>query len=412
MIQALDTLDARLARNRAAPGWRHLVASALCATALMAGCGGGSDGVGTGGTGNTDSFSSGRIAGFGSVIVNGVRFDDSAARVSDDDDASHDRGDLKLGMTVDLSAGAVSTDASSGSSTAVARSIQFHSEIKGPVDTVDAAAGTLQVLGQTVTIDGATVFDGVAGGLAGIAPGALVEVYALFDATNRLFKATRIEAKVTLAEFRLRGLVANLDTTAHTFTLGGATVSYAGLAASTLPALADGALVKVKLQPVQQAGVWIATQLKAGGRAVPDAARSEVEGIVTELASLASFRVGGVPVNASGASFDDGNAAILANGARVEVHGAVVGGVLVATRVEFKRPDGDDVEIELHGAIDSADAAAKTFVLRGQTVRWSDATRIDDGSGASLVAGAQVEVRGSLATGGTQVIATRIKLAH
>ena len=394
-----------------APGWRHLLVSALCAAALMAGCGG-SDGVGTGGTGNTDSFSSGRIAGFGSVIVNGVRFDDGAAQVSDDDDVSHDRGDLKLGMTVDLSAGAISTDAASGASSAVARSIRFHSEIKGPVDAVDAAAGTLQVLGQTVTVDGATVFDGITGGLAGVAPGALVEVYALFDATNRLFKATRIEAKATLAEFRLRGVVADLDPTARTFTLGGATISYAGLAAATLPALTNGALVKVKLQPLQQAGVWIATQLKTGARAVPDAARSEVEGIVTDLASLSSFRVDGVLVNASGASFEDGNAAVLANGARVEVHGAVVNGVLVATRVEFKRPDGDDLEIELHGAIDSADAAAKTFVLRGQTVRYGDATRIDDGSAASLVAGAQVEVRGSLAAGGAQVVASRIKLAH
>ena len=395
-----------------APGWRHLLVSALCAAALMAGCGGGSDGVGTGGTGNTDSFSSGRIAGFGSVIVNGVRFDDGAAHVSDDDDVSHDRGDLKLGMTVDLSAGAISTDAASGASSAVARSIQFHSEIKGPVDAVDAAAGTLQVLGQTVTVDDATVFDGIAGGLAGVAPGGLVEVYALFDATNRLFKATRIEAKATLAEFRLRGVVAGLDPTARTFTLGGATISYAGLAVATLPALTNGALVKVKLQSLQQAGVWIATQLKTGARAVPDAARSEVEGIVTDLASLSSFRVDGVLVNAGGASFEDGNAAILANGARVEVHGAVVNGVLVATRVEFKRPDGDDLEIELHGAIDSADAAAKTFVLRGQTVRYDDATRIDDGSAASLVAGAQVEVRGSLAAGGAQVVASRIKLAH
>lgn len=412
MIHALDAIDTRLARTRATAGWRHLVASALCATALMAGCGGSSDGVGTGGTGNTDSFSSGRIAGFGSVIVNGVRFDDSTARVSDDDDAAHDRGDLKLGMTVDLSAGAVSIDAASGASSGVARSIQFHSEIKGPVEAVDAAAGSLQVLGQSVAVDDATVFDGIVGGLAGVAPGALVEVYALFDATNRVFKATRIEAKATLAEFRLRGLVARLDTTARTFMIGGASISYAGLPAATLPTLADGALVKVKLQPVQQSEVWIATQLKSGARAVPDAARSEVEGIVTDLASLASFRVNGVPVDASGASFEDGSAAVLANGAHVEVHGAVVAGVLVATRVEFKRPDGDDVEIELHGAIVSADAAAKTFVLRGQTVRWSDATRIDGGDAAALVAGAQVEVRGSLATGGVQVLATRIKLAR
>ena len=44
-------------------------------TALLGGCGGG---VGSEGTG---SFASGTISGFGSIIVNGVHFDERAAQV-------------------------------------------------------------------------------------------------------------------------------------------------------------------------------------------------------------------------------------------------------------------------------------------------------------------------------------------
>ena len=55
---------------------------ALWLALLLTGCGGG---VESGGTGATPaSFASGPITGFGSVIVNGVRFDDSKAVVTDD----------------------------------------------------------------------------------------------------------------------------------------------------------------------------------------------------------------------------------------------------------------------------------------------------------------------------------------
>jgi len=53
---------------------------AACA-ALAASCGGGVDSGGTGAP--ISSYASGPITGFGSVIVNGVRFDDRSATVRD-----------------------------------------------------------------------------------------------------------------------------------------------------------------------------------------------------------------------------------------------------------------------------------------------------------------------------------------
>ena len=99
--------------------WRVLAALAPIAL-LLAACG-----VDSGGTGETAKTSSeGRIAGFGSVIVNGIRFDDSQASIVDDDGVAHVSSELKLGMVVD-----VEGELQGNSGNGVARSIQFGNEI-------------------------------------------------------------------------------------------------------------------------------------------------------------------------------------------------------------------------------------------------------------------------------------------
>src|SRR5207248_7856990 len=82
--------------------------------------------------------------------------------------------------------------------------------------------------------------------------------------------STRIELKTVLAEFKLRGVVASLDTNAKTFVIGAATIGYAGVAATDLPALANGLLVRVTLQPAQQGGVWIDRKSVVEGKCVDD----------------------------------------------------------------------------------------------------------------------------------------------
>ena len=79
-----------------------------------------------------------------------------------------------------------------------------------------------------------------------------------------------------------------------------------------------------------------------------------------------------MPVDASSASFPDGTAGIVA-GARVEVSGTIVEGVLVATPVELERTAmGGDMRsrmpFEFHGAISGLDTGSKTFALRDMTI--------------------------------------------
>ncbi len=123
--------------------------------ATLAACGGG-DGGGTSTTSGQTSFTSGAISGFGSVIINGIRFDDSAATVSNDDDSTQSKDNLKLRTMAEIEGSSVSTDVS-GARHGEASKIRFGSEIVGPVSSVGTA--NLIVLGQTVNVTATTVFD-------------------------------------------------------------------------------------------------------------------------------------------------------------------------------------------------------------------------------------------------------------
>ncbi|MBC7956591.1 MAG: hypothetical protein H7Y33_12070 [Cytophagales bacterium] len=380
--------------------WRALAALALT-VGLTVSCGG----VDSGGTGQTvQTSSSGRISGFGSVIVNGVRFDDAQAAIVDDEGLARVRADLKLGMVVDVE-GEVHGNSGNG----VARRIQFGNEIAGPVQAVDTAASRLTVLGQVVQVDVDTLFSGYNRGLADAVAGDLVEVFAFYDTNTAVYMATRIERKTSLASFKLRGRISGLSNTS--FALGGALIDYSSIAPPALPRLANGLSVRVSLQTLPVAGRWVATSVHTSQRNFPDTSDAELEGFIGSFVSAASFQVGGVLVDASGPGVDFRHGSInqLANGTRVEVEGQIRNGVLVARQVDFKRGGGGDQEFELHGAIESVNATARSFVLRGVTVAYDTGTAFSGGTAANLVVGAQLEAKGAPSPGGAGLQASRIK---
>jgi hypothetical protein len=406
--------------------WRSMATLAVAAVVVSA-CGGGVDSGGTGGP--AQSYAAGPISGFGSIIVNGVRYVDSAARVIDEDGVQRSRSELALGMTVGIEAGPIVHDESSDAATAVARQIRFGSAIRGPVQAIDVAASTVTVLGQRVKVDADTVFAGVEG-LSGLGAGALLEVHALLDTGSGTYTATRIQLRTAFAEYRLRGVVSRLDLAAKTFSIGGARISFAGVLPQDLSQLAEGAVVRVKLLPVQQGDTWVLSKAAIGQPSIPEGTEAEVEGLVGEFSSLGAFKVDGVPVDASGpgVEFKHGTSAQVAEGVRIEVEGQVQNGVIVARKVNIKKTgasddDGDDDDdgsandeddddgkrFTLHGTIESLDASQASFVLRGTTVVHDSATKFVRGSAANLQAGAEVEVKGVLTQHGTQLRATRIR---
>ncbi|MDP2006205.1 MAG: DUF5666 domain-containing protein [Rubrivivax sp.] len=392
--------SARPARQPALRGLLATALSLLSAVALVVGCGGG---VGSGGTG---SFASGPITGFGSVIVGGVRFDDSGAQVEDLDGLRRSRDDLRLGMTVEIDSSAVSAGAAGA--TATATRIRFESEISGLVGLVDLAGGSFTLLGQRVTVDAATVFDeAIAGGLAGLGVGQPVEVYAVFDAAQQRYRATRVEPAALALGLRLRGPVLELNTAAQTLRVGGASYSYA--AASGVPAaLAVGQFVRLRLEAeLQPTPRWVVRSFGTALQPLADADGVKVEGLITAYTSPSAFNVNGRAVDASGV-VPGGSLGV---GVRVEVEGNLRNNVLRATRVVVK--SDDDVigrGFELDGMISARNAGGTSFVLRGVTVNTTRSDlRYDDGSAADLLVGRRVEVRGVLSADRRSVDATRIR---
>lgn len=387
-------------------GWRTRLSLGLAAAgtllALIAGCGGG---VGSGGTG---TYAAGPITGFGSIIVGGVRYDDSGATVLDDDDLARSSSELRLGMTVAIDSDAVRSDGSQRSATA--SRVRIGSELVGPVTAVDVASGRFTMLGQTVRVAVDTVFDErLARGLSGLAAGQPLEVFGLYDAAHARYDATRIAPRAALAAWTVRGPVAALDTVARTLRLGSATFAYGG--AANLPAdLAVGRLVRLRLLTAPDAqGHYVVASFGTGVRPPEDREGAELEGLVTAYTSPTSFQVNGLAVDASSASFPDGTAG-LGLGSRVEVKGALRDGVLRAHSVGVETDTSvGDRGFEFKGAIGAVDAQARTFVVREQTISWARPDlRLENGSLADLVVGRSVEVKARSSADRTLVEATRI----
>lgn len=370
-------------RTLAVPG--AAVLASVLGPGLLAACGGGG---GDDASAATGAYTSGPITGLGSIIVGGIRFEDDSARVLDDDDGSHDRSALQLGMVVEVQSSSIDDSAGRG----VAALVRFGSEIKGPVASIDSAAQTIRVLDQTVEVRAETVFDAaLVGGFAALAVEQIVEIHALFDSASGNYLATRVELEDSTSEYRLRGVISGLDTAAQTFRIGDALIDYSSALMSDAPALADGQRVRVRLKTAQVGGAWVALSVRRGVRRPDGFADARLRGFVESFVSATQFQVNGISVEASGARVEG----TVREGALVEVRGRVDAGTLVASRVKVIDRLGDEIKrFELHGTVGALDTEAQTFMLREIRIDYSRVLEWKDGSASDLANGKAVEVKG------------------
>ena len=137
----------------------------------------------------------------------------------------------------------------------------------------------------------------------------------------------------------------------------------------------------------------------------------DVEGPVQSIDTATSrFVVLGQTVQVSDAtSFDDRivprSIEGLAVGARVEVSGLVgAGGVIAATRVELKSASGS---VEVRGAVEALDTAARRFRINLQLVDYSGAA-LNGFAAGQPASGDLVEAYGAVSESGT-LVATRVE---
>jgi hypothetical protein len=403
----------------------YLVLAALSA-AVLAACGGGGGGstssstpVSTSPAPTTvgQSTVSGTVTGFGSVIVDGVRIDDSAVAAGRElDDGSVQPVELKLGQHVEVQ----------HDGQLVATQVRVVAEAEGIVSAVDTTSGTLTVAGQAIkvntdpTLGPVTVFSGYAA-LTAVQVNDRVEVHGITqtDGSGKTtLQATRIEKSGATADTadHVNGRVANLSADAHTFQLGSLLVDYS--AAKLLPAgaqLANGTEVHVAIPLGTVAGgtAGKATVVKVNDHQAEFGAKdSELGGAISALdATAKTLTVNGVKVDASAAHFDQSGKSFadLKLNAYVVIKGSYGSdGALKATTIVLRgSEEATSGQVELHGSITNFVSVA-SFMVRDVQVDATGVT-LDPGScgTAGLANDLQVEVTGVLSAAG-QVKASAI----
>jgi len=355
------------------------------ASLLVLGCGGG----GGSGGGNTPvagidrggrTISQGPINGFGSVIVNGVRYSTTGATITVNSRPGAE-SELRVGQVVRVE-GAVDANGTTGT----ASRIEYNADVEGPVQSIDVAASRMVVVGQVVHVGPATSFDDriVPRSLAGLATGDRVEVSGLVAANGEI-AATRIERKAASASVDVNGTVSGVDSAARRLRIGQLLVDYSAAQLDKFPSgqPANGDVVEASGQ-LSAAGVLLATRLERRstslGGTVND--KAELEGLVTRFVSITDFDVAGQRVVVTaGTSYEGGSAANLALNASVEVEGAFdAAGRVVAEKIEFRR----NSNVEISARVEAVNASAGTVMLLGVTVRTSSLTRYEDQSNADV----------------------------
>jgi hypothetical protein len=377
----------------------------------------------SGPTGTTDTSAalvSGTITGFGSIFVDGVEYDDSAATVSNAIDPANPtpatNADLALGQQVELqlSGGKV---AQAEVQATVLGSIDAGSINPNDAGTTNPVANSFTVLGQTVTFatsgPTATVFDGVTDATR-LQDGQRVAVYGTVDDKGNV-AATRIGV-VPAANgtgVHVAGVVANANAAGHTFTIGQLTVDDS--AATIVPpgaTITDGEKVFVfsdqlptgtaPSQALKAKTIRVFSAALAGKPVVIGGPISAVTPVAGQ--AVPNFVVQGIPVDASKATLGGGaTAADVKVGAQVRVVGTMSGDTLAATLV-LVVPTAPARPAVLVGEVTSY-VSLSSFVVRGVPVDGSQAT-FTNGDPTQLGNGSLVAIEGHVAS--AVVVADRI----
>jgi len=355
----------------------------------------------------TSVSATGVITGFGSIFINGVRYEfvnGTIVSVEDENDVVGDDTLLRLGMRVRIRATETNGDR-------VADRIEFDDDLRGPADNIspdasDPTIGTFTVIGQTVTVDGNTVFDDDVGdndGVPGIDirdldpanfPGnaqIVVEVSGYPTETGVI--ATRIERVNAAAgdigkpgvagdELEVKGFVDDVAADGSSFTINGATFLVSGtIFEDGLGANSDliGVFVEVKFD-IDAAGDFIAIKVELeddlDGAEQDD--EFEIEGILQSVDTIDDPDI--IVINGVTIEVTDASSLVAHIGVKVEVKGSFNSdGILVINETEVEVENS----IRTEDRITSIDTTAGSFTTRlGLVITPTADSRVEDEVGA------------------------------
>lgn len=379
---------------------------------LLSACGGGSDTSATpppaGGVAKA-GVASGPIATFGSIVVNGVRYNTDNAQFQVND-MPGSQSDLRVGQIVNIK-GTIDANGTTGT----ASDVRFDDAVKGLVQDIDLAGQRLVVLGQNVFVRAETSFDDrfSPASLEGVSLNQIVEVSGQYDADGNVV-ATRIEWKPAGTQFEVHGTVGNHDASNRRFNINALVVDYSSALLDDFPAgqIDDGDFVEAKGASLGVNDELLASKVELE-EFLPGAATGdhvEIEGFVTRFSSAQDFDVAGQPVTTNSSTrFEDGSAADLGLNVKVEAEGDLdSNGVLVADKIEIHRAKA----VRIEANVDSVNTSASSLAVLGITVNIDNRTRMEDKSDtkvsplslSDINAGDYVEIRGNESAAGSGVL--------
>ena len=362
----------------------------ITAMIVMGSCNqmGGSGDVAEGGIGGS-GISTGPITDFGSIFVNDIEWFIDDSEIEFDGEAGSE-DDLRIGMVV-----RVQGEIDKENRTGEASEVFFDDELEGPVESIVVIEAEqtkeLTILGQKVWIDADSTrfYDDESAdfGFDSIGVDDVVEVSGLLDHLG-VIRATHVEREgvvvLGVTEVEFQGLISGFTGGGSSFMIGEVTVTFDPEGNDTdlsdLPGgPANGVLVEVEgvFNAVNQVfAIEIELEDEFDEDDVDD---FSITGFVSDFVSVADFFVGGRRVDASGAEFERGTAAMLEDGRRVEGEGDLVDDVLIADEVEF---EDNEIKIEAEiAAAEDIDVAGSRLTLLGIEILVNASTDFEDSEG-------------------------------
>ncbi|WP_236744582.1 DUF5666 domain-containing protein [Marinobacter similis] len=286
---------------------------------------------------------SGRYRVSGSVFVNGTRFETSGSVTSNDGLEREDQ--LRKGMILKVQGDW--EDEGEGR----ADRIIYDDTLRGPLTAMNwdevARAGSLTMLGQTISLDSRTVFRGATPTAIAANPDQFRGRVSAWRLDDGSFRASFVGVRAIGSDFddvnevELEGVVANLDTSAETFTINGAQIDYTSAVGDddfSIDDLENGLVVEV--EGVLAGTIVMAQQIDKEEDLFGDDDDVEISGNVSDFDPLnRQFSVNGVNVSFDNdTEFDDLRESSLADGVFVKVEGVFRNGLLLAEEIEAGNP--------------------------------------------------------------------------
>lgn len=340
----------------------YLMGFIMSLTLALAGCGNssGNQTAGIDGSGApVATTSNGTIDGFGSLIVNGLRYDSDKAQILVNGETSME-DNLRVGYQVRIT-GSIAADGS-----ATADKIEFTPTLVGTIERVDAGNNNLVLLGQRVYVTNNTIFDAAISpkNLTGLAAGNNILVSGSLAADGSV-SATRIDF-ISTNQILLMGFIRALDESNSSFKLNQLQVNFAAaeLTGFDNNRLQNGMLVTAAgvLDNNQQLQAAAITQVNT--RFSSSIKNADIEGFITRFVSATDFDVAGTRVTTNAQTrYENDNVTALKLGAKIEVKGTLDNtGRLVAEKIALEPRSNNKIS----GTVTSLQIVNNSGIVAGQ----------------------------------------------